>query len=103
MSNRGRGSGNLLQFLAFLAVMILALALAASLVLFWIPGVSVVAQWVQRIIIGLVLIVPMFVSYPEARRRGTVWFVLWIIAIILIVVFYIVLTALSPPVPNHRH
>ncbi|MCL2062008.1 MAG: hypothetical protein FWH03_05220 [Firmicutes bacterium] len=93
-----RGSTGWLQLFSFIAIMLLALALMLSWLLMalgvgthvaglgWGAGF---AGWLSRIAIAMALTVPMFLSYYEARRQGTVWFVLWVIAIILVVVFYV--------------
>lgn len=79
-----------LRTLAFVSVMIMGLGIAVATILGKISSdFSRVGNWIQRIAIAIGLIVPMFWSYYEARMRGTVWFVLWIISIILIVVFYV--------------
>ncbi len=94
-SNGGRSNGSWLALFSFIAVMLLGLALAISLVLGkWVNGAESVAAWIQRIAIAIALVVPLIYSYYEARRHGTVWFVLWVIAVILIVVFYILLAVL---------
>ena len=85
-----------LRTLAFVSVMIMGLGIAIAVILgkidVWSKGhthFAGVGNWIQRIAIAIGLIVPMFWSYYEARTRGQTWFVLWIIAIILITVFYI--------------
>ena len=91
--NRGRrgGSGDFWALFSFIIVLLLGLALVLSFVFFWIPGVSAFAGWIEHIAIAAALIIPLILSYREARVRGTVWFVLWVIAVVLIVVFYILL------------
>lgn len=90
MSKKSNGSGNWLSFFSFIAVMLLGLALAISITIgkIW-PDADSVAGWIKSIAIAIALIIPLIYSYYEARRHGNVWFVLWIIAVILIIVFYI--------------
>ena len=86
----GRGSGDLLALLAFIAIMLLGLALMLRFILGAIDSVNDgISGWIERVALAIAIFIPALLSYREARRRGTVWFVLWVIAIILVVVFYI--------------
>lgn len=79
-----------LRMFAFISVMLMGLGIAVGVVLGKINGNFIgVGNWIKNIAIAIGLIVPLFYSYYEARRHSVVWFVLWIIAVILIVVFYI--------------
>ena len=82
-----------LRTLAFAAVMLLGLGIAVATILgvfkSKFPSVARVGHYIQRVAIAIGLIVPMFWSYYEARHRGNTWFVLWLVAVILITVFYI--------------
>jgi ABC-type xylose transport system permease subunit len=69
--------------------MLLGLALLLSWILSALGLSTDVARWIENIAIAIALIIPLFLSYYEARRRGTAWFVLWIIAVILVIVFYV--------------
>lgn len=88
-----RSTPGWLKLFSFIAVMLLGLALVISVVLGkWIhvSGAVSVAKWIEKIAIAIALVVPLFLSYYEARyNKSQVWFILWIIAVILIVVFYI--------------
>lgn len=92
MATRRRSTqGSWLRFFAFLAVMLLGLGLAVGIIfsninVSW--GVSA-GNWIQRIAIAISLPIPMILSFQEAWNKRTVWRVLWVIAVILIVVFYI--------------
>lgn len=79
-----------LAFFSFVAVMLLGLALAISFTIgrVW-DSAADIAGWIKNIAIAIALLVPLFYSYKAARRYGKTWFILWIIAVILIVVFYI--------------
>ena len=91
----GGGTG-VLAFLAFLAVMLLGLALALS----WLFGLladkidaftagKALAAWIRNISVAIALIIPLALSFGEAKRRGAGWVVLWIVAAALVVCFYI--------------
>jgi hypothetical protein len=72
--------------------MLAGLGLAISLVLgeyIDVTGAKDIANWIQSVAIAIALIVPMCYSYYYVRGKSSAWFVLWIIAIILMVVFYI--------------
>lgn len=44
------------------------------------------ASYVQHVCMVIALIIPVCMSYQVARHKGTLWFVLWIIFVILVVV-----------------
>lgn len=44
------------------------------------------ANWVKAICFTIGMFIPVVMSYQVARHKGTVWFVLWIIFVILVVV-----------------
>ena len=93
---RKGGSGDFLAFLSFVAVLLLGLALLLSWVLSFFELSTTIAGWISSIAIGIALIVPLFLSFREARARGNVWFILWIIAALLVAAFYI-LTRITLP------
>jgi hypothetical protein len=69
--------------------MLLGLALLLSFI-FNRVGINTTIVWIiERVAIAIAIMIPLVLSYREARRLGTVWFVLWIIAVILVVVFYV--------------
>ena len=92
-----RGTGDFLTFLSFLAIMLLGLALALAALFNWLAGLETfsfeigrtLAHWIERIAIAIALVIPLALSFREARARGTAWFVLWIIAVLLVVSCYI--------------
>jgi len=95
-SKNSGGTGEFLVFFAFLAVMLLGLGLALS----WLCGLladkieaftvgKVLAVWIRNIAVALALIVPIALSFKEARARGALWVILWIVAAALVVCFYI--------------
>jgi hypothetical protein len=94
-SSGGRGTGDFLIFLSFVAVLLLGLALALSFTLralYEAPGVHFTTNAhdiIERVAIALALSIPLFLSYREARLRGRGWFICWIIAVILIIVSYV--------------
>lgn len=92
MSSRRRttgGRGTWLGLFAFISVMLLALGIALGWILPALKVATDVARILKDIAIGIALVIPAIYSFYEARRRGIVWFVLWVIAIILVAVFYI--------------
>ena len=88
---RGNGTGDGLTFFSLIVVLVLGAALALVLIFGFIDAVRGFGFWVERIAIGAALVIPIILSYREARARRRVWFVLWVIAVILIVVLYILL------------
>ncbi len=44
------------------------------------------AAWVQHICFAIGMFIPVCLSYRIARHKGTLWFVLWLIFVILVVV-----------------
>lgn len=84
-----RSTGGWLSFFSFLAIMLLGLALAISFICSQLGVNEQISNWIERIAFGIAIVVPVFMSYYEARRKTTVWFVLWVIATVLVVVFYI--------------
>lgn len=91
-----RSAGSWLSVFSYIAVMLLGLGITISVVFGWINNATIngVAAWIKHIAIAIALIVPLFYSYYEARRHGTTWFILWIVAVILVVVFYVLGIAL---------
>ncbi len=89
MARRTRGSGSWLALFAFIAVMLLGLALLLSFILGRLNINSNIVWILERVALAIAVIIPLVLSYREARRLGTAWFVLWIIAVILVIVFYV--------------
>ena len=96
----GKGTGDWMAFISFIAIMLLGLALALSFTFRMLNNHTSITihtnipEIIERIAIALALIVPLVMSYREARARSNVWFVLWIIAVILVIILY-VLTSFS--------
>lgn len=85
-----RSNTGWLSLLSFIAVMLLGLALTISFICNATKlDTGKIASYIERVALAIAIIVPVFLSYYEARRKTTVWFVLWVIATVLIVVFYI--------------
>ena len=85
-----------LAILSFIAILLLGLALMLGMVFGWIGNMNGFRGWIERIALAIAIVVPLILSGRYAIRRwrdrsrsGTVWFVLWIIAVILVVVFYV--------------
>ena len=88
----GGGTGQWMPFLSFVAILLLGLALMLIFTIGRVWGdFASIGRIIERIAIAIALIVPLILSYYEARSRGTVWFVLWVISMILVIVFYILL------------
>lgn len=88
-SGSGRSTGGWLRFFAFVSIMLLGLALAISFIFNRLGVAESISTWITRIALGIAILIPAFLSYYEARNKSTVWFVLWIIAVVLVAVFYI--------------
>lgn len=84
-----RSSGSWLALFSFVAVMLLGLALVLSFVFGWIDGMGNVVGYIERVALGIAICIPLVLSYHEARRKSQTWFILWVIATVLVVVFYI--------------
>jgi len=94
--NSNRGTGDFLAFLSFVAVMLLGLAFALARLFGWLADITEIfdfgvtaARWIQNIAIAVALIIPLALSFRVARKKGTLWFILWLIAVVLVVVFYV--------------
>lgn len=83
-----------LRTMAYVSVMILALGIVVGVVLGWIDGavktnLAAVSGWIKNIALLIGVIVLCCYSYFDAVTRNRTWFILWIVAVVLIVVFYI--------------
>ena len=86
----GRGTGNGWAFFALLIVLGVGLSLAIAWTIGMISDtVKGHAMTIAFFAMTIALIIPIALSYREARARGIVWFILWIIALIMIIVFAI--------------
>ena len=79
-----RSTGSWLALFSFIAVMLLGLALVLSFVFGWID-----VGYIERVALGIAICIPLVLSYHEARRKSQTWFILWVVATVLVVVFYI--------------
>ncbi len=79
----------ILKMLSFVSVMLLALAIAIGVVLGWFPKVAAIGGWIKNIALLIGVIVLCWYSFYDAVTRSRTWFILWIVAVVLIVVFYI--------------
>ncbi len=73
--------------LSFWLVVIIgaAMALVAIMHLIGVGAFDAAANWIKSICTAIALIIPVVMSYQVARHKGTGWFVLWIIFVILII------------------
>ena len=84
-----RSTGSWLALFSFIAVMLLGLALVLSFVFGWIDGMGGIVGYIERVALGIAICIPLVLSYHEARRKSQTWFILWVVATVLVVVFYI--------------
>ncbi len=77
--------------LSFVAVLLMGLGIAIGVALGWLKSSTVnnIGAWIKNIAIAIGLIALCLYSFYEARRRSMTWFALWVVAVVLIVVFYI--------------
>lgn len=81
---------SIVRTLSFVAVMIAGLGIAIGVVLGnWVPGAAAIGGWIKNIAVAIGLLALCWYSYYHARTCSTVWFVLWIIATILVIVFMV--------------
>lgn len=93
MAKKSNNSGgDLLGAIAFVAVLLMGLGIAIGVALNWTGNATImsIGNWLKNIAILLGLLVAIFYSYRAARTKTRVWFVLWIVAVVLIIVFYVI-------------
>ncbi|MCL2234598.1 MAG: hypothetical protein FWC02_02845 [Firmicutes bacterium] len=96
MGRRRRSGGDGLAFFSVLIVIGVGLSLAIAWTIGMIsPRVGGVAMDIAFIIMTIALIVPVILSFRARKDRGIVWFILWIIALIMIIVFGILMFGLG--------
>ena len=82
----GRGTRDGLAFFALLIVLGVGLSLGIAWTIgMAVPSVRATAFNIAFFIMTIALIIPIILSFREARARGTVWTVLWVIALIMII------------------
>ena len=79
----------MLRMLSFVSVMLLGLAITISAILGWIGTAAKIAGYIREIALLIGIIVLCWYSYYDAVTRTRGWFIAWVIAVVLIVVFYI--------------
>ncbi len=79
------------KVLSFVAVMLMGLGIAIGVALGWLKSSTInnIGAWIKNIAIAIGMIALCWYSYYEARLHGTTWFALWIVAVVLIIVFYV--------------
>ncbi len=80
---------SILNRVAFITVMLLALAFLISFILGWIDGTRKIASIITRIATAFTLIITIMMSYPAAVRQKRHWFILWVIAAIIVFAAYV--------------
>jgi len=89
-SGRRRSMSSIMNFLSYVAVIFVGIALLISLILDWTNSSSDVANAFQLIATILSYIVIGVLSFYYARTKRNVWFlVAWAIAIVLILLFFV--------------
>ena len=63
----------------------IAMAVSGFLNFFDWAWVNKACGWVERLCFALGMFVPVALSYNTARNKGTGWFVLWIILVLLVI------------------
>lgn len=63
-----------------------AMAIVGILHVVGITALDTAANWIKSVCMAIALIIPVILSYRIARHKGTVWFVLWVVFVVLIVV-----------------
>ena len=81
---------HILRVLSYVTVLLLALGIALSVVLVWIPGAPAMGGWIKNIALLIGITVLCWYSYYDARTRSNTWFIVWIVAVVVIIVFYII-------------
>ncbi len=79
----------LVKILSFVSVMLMGLGITIGVVLGFFDSFAAIGAWIKNIALAIGLIALCWYSYYEARLHGRTWFTLWIVAVVLIVVFYI--------------
>ena len=77
------------RIISFVAVLLMGLGIAIGVALGFINGAAGAGEWIKNVAIAIGLIGLCWISYYEARLHGRTWLILWVVAVVLIVVFYI--------------
>lgn len=85
-----------LSTFSFWIIIVIGIAMAVSgfLNFFHWDWINKACAWIQSVCFALGMLVPVVLSYNVARAKGTGWFVLWII-LVLLVIFGIVGTLIG--------
>jgi nitrate reductase gamma subunit len=67
----------------------IALAIAIGAVLGWWKEFAAIAGYIKGIAMTIGLIVLCWYSYYDARMRNRTWFIVWVVAVIIVIVFQI--------------
>ncbi len=77
-----------LRTLSYIVVLLLALGITIGAVLGW-CGFGGIANYIKGIAMTIGLIVLCWYSYFDARMRNRTWFIIWVVAVVIVVVFQI--------------
>ena len=72
-----------------IVVLMIALAIAIGAVLGWWKEFAAIAGYIKGIAMTIGLIVLCWYSYYDARMRNRTWFIVWVVAVIIVIVFQI--------------
>ncbi|MCI9518549.1 MAG: hypothetical protein HFK08_04735 [Clostridia bacterium] len=78
-----------LRTLSYIVVLMIALAIAIGAVLGWWKEFAAIAGYIKGIAMTIGLIVLCWYSYYDARMRNRTWFIVWVVAVIIVIVFQI--------------
>ena len=97
-NNRGGGNRSLMEFIAFIAVVLMGIWLAIHFIINqtgWVTLEGRMVNLLNFVAIALGAVVALYYSYFWARNaKWKGWFIVWVIALILVVVFLILGIAL---------
>ncbi len=78
-----------LRTLSYVVVLLIALAITIGAVLGWWSAFAAIAGYIKGIAMTIGLIVLCWYSYYDARMRNRTWFIIWVVAVIIVIVFQI--------------
>jgi len=90
MASNTAKTSRFMNFLAYVAIIFVGIALIISLIFNWADGSAEVARAFEIIANLLAYIAVGFYSYFYARSKRNIWFLIaWVVAVVLIIVFFV--------------
>ena len=83
-----------LRTLSYVVVLLLALAITIGAILGWWKEFAQIAGYIKGIAMTIGLIVLCWYSYYDARTRNSTWFIIWVVAVVIVIVFQILCFAM---------